>query len=67
MSKIFKLIHCSLIHSAMKCVHVVLKLTIQANTVIKYSGIFTTKCSFFFYFIVAILCELMKMECILVC
>lgn len=63
MNRFFKLIHCSLIHSAMKCVHVVLKLTIQANTVIKYSGIFTTTMFiFFFYFIDAIICELMKME-----
>lgn len=52
----------------MKCVHVVLKLTIQANTVNKYSGIFTTTMFiFFFYFIDAIICELMKMEWILVC
>lgn len=51
----------------MKCVHVVLKLTIQANTVIKYSGIFTTTMFIFFYFIDAIICELMKMEWILVC
>lgn len=48
MNRFFKLIHCSLIHSAMKCVHVVLKLTIQANTVIKYSGIFTTTMFIFF-------------------
>lgn len=68
MNRFFKMIHCSLIHSAMKCVHVVLKLTIQANTVIKYSGIFTTTMFiFFFYFIDAIICELMKMEWILVC
>lgn len=49
MNRFFKLIHCSLIHSAMKCVHVVLKLTIQANTVIKYSGIFTTTMFILFF------------------
>lgn len=54
----------------MKCVHVVLKLTIHANTVIKYSGIFTTTMFiiiFFFYFIDAILCELMENGVHLVC
>lgn len=62
-----QLIHSSLIQSAMKCVHVVLKLTIHANTVIKYSGIFTTTMFiiiFFFTLLMQYFVNLWKMECI---
>lgn len=62
-----QLIHGSLIQSAMKCVHVVLKLTIHANTVIKYSGIFTTTMFiiiFFFTLLMQYFVNLWKMECI---
>lgn len=51
----------------MKCVHVVLKLTIHANTVIKYSGIFTTTMFiiiFFFTLLMQYFVNLWKMECI---
>lgn len=46
------MIHGSLIQSAMQCVHVVQKLTIHANTVIKYSGIFTTTMFIFFFYVI---------------